>query len=46
MTQKRTLVKHHILLLALATPLSAWAFDSLTVFGDSLSDTGNNGRWT
>lgn len=46
MTQKRTLVKHHILSLALATPLSAWAFDSLTVIGDSLSDTGNNGRWT
>ncbi|KQN55456.1 autotransporter domain-containing esterase [Erwinia sp. Leaf53] len=30
--------------LALTAP--AWAFDSLTVFGDSLSDTGNNGRWT
>ncbi|EHD06258.1 Outer membrane esterase, partial [Salmonella enterica subsp. enterica serovar Urbana str. R8-2977] len=34
------------LALALAAPLSACAFDSLTVFGDSLSDTGNNGRWT
>jgi len=30
--------------LALQSP--AFAFDSLTVFGDSLSDTGNNGRWT
>lgn len=46
MTRKRTLVKHHILSLALTTPLSVYAFDSLTVFGDSLSDTGNNGRWT
>lgn len=46
MTQKRTLLKHYLLSLALATPLSAWAFDSLIVFGDSLSDTGNNGRWT
>ncbi|HCL5343443.1 TPA: autotransporter domain-containing protein [Salmonella enterica] len=46
MTQKRTLLKYGILSLALATPLSAYAFDSLTVFGDSLSDTGNNGRWT
>lgn len=46
MTQKRTLLKYGILSLALAAPLSACAFDSLTVFGDSLSDTGNNGRWT
>lgn len=46
MTKKRTLVNYGILSLALATPLSAWAFDSLTVIGDSLSDTGNNGRWT
>lgn len=40
MTQKRTLLKYGILSLALAAPLSACAFDSLTVFGDSLSDTG------
>lgn len=46
MTQKRTLLKYGILSLALAAPLSACAFDSLTVIGDSLSDTGNNGRWT
>ncbi|VEA08551.1 outer membrane esterase [Salmonella enterica subsp. enterica serovar Sanjuan] len=46
MTQKRTLLKYGILSLALAVPLSACAFDSLTVIGDSLSDTGNNGRWT
>ncbi|CQY11550.1 lipase 1 [Salmonella enterica subsp. enterica serovar Typhi] len=48
MTQKRTLLKYGILslALALAAPLSACAFDSLTVIGDSLSDTGNNGRWT
>ncbi len=44
MTQKRTLLKYGILSLALAAPLSACAFDSLTVIGDSLSDTGNNGR--
>lgn len=46
MTKKRALVKYRILSFALATPLSAYAFDSLTVFGDSLSDTGNNGHWT
>lgn len=46
MTKKRTLLNYGILSLALATPLFAWAFDSLTVIGDSLSDTGNNGRWT
>ncbi|KGL58196.1 autotransporter domain-containing esterase [Pantoea ananatis] len=31
---------------ALTTPLPAMAWDSLTVFGDSLSDTGNVGRFT
>lgn len=46
MTKKRALVKYCILSFALATPLSAYAFDSLTVFGDSLSDTGNNEHWT
>lgn len=33
------------LLVALMAIKSSFAFDSLTVFGDSLSDTGNNGRW-
>lgn len=37
MTQKRTLLKYGILSLALAAPLSACAFDSLTVIGDSLA---------
>lgn len=40
MTQKRTLLKYGILSLALAAPLSACAFDSLTVFGDSLAIPG------
>lgn len=31
---------------ALLTPIPATAWDSLTVFGDSLSDTGNVGRYT
>jgi len=31
---------------ALITPLPVMAWDSLTVFGDSLSDTGNVGRFT
>lgn len=31
---------------ALTTPLPAMAWDSLTVFGDNLSDTGNVGRFT
>jgi len=31
---------------ALLTPLSAMAWDNLTVFGDSLSDGGNIGRYT
>ncbi|WP_210517660.1 autotransporter outer membrane beta-barrel domain-containing protein [Pantoea ananatis] len=31
---------------ALTTPLPAMAWNSLTVFGDSLSDTGNVGRFT
>lgn len=33
-------------LLCLGINLPAQAYDQLYVFGDSLSDTGNNGRWT
>lgn len=35
-----------MLVAAMGISSSTFAFNSLTVFGDSLSDTGNNGRWT
>lgn len=34
------------MVIVLALQSQTFAFDSLAVFGDSLSDTGNNGRWT
>lgn len=46
MTNGRLLQTASALAVALAIQSPAFAFDSLTVFGDSLSDTGNNGRWT
>lgn len=46
MTCKHTLVKLSSLAVAVGLAAPVCAFDSLTVFGDSLSDTGNNGRWT
>ncbi len=46
MTQGRILQTFSALAVMLAIQAPAFAFDSLTVFGDSLSDTGNNGRWT
>lgn len=33
------------LAVVMSCSLPAMAFNSLTIFGDSLSDTGNNGRW-
>ncbi|MEW7315074.1 autotransporter domain-containing protein [Buttiauxella gaviniae] len=46
MTCKHTLLKLSSLAVAVGLAAPVCAFDSLTVFGDSLSDTGNNGRWT
>ncbi|NIF31029.1 autotransporter domain-containing protein [Enterobacter sp. Cy-643] len=46
MISKQKAFKFSMLAAAVGFTSSAFAFDSLTVFGDSLSDTGNNGRWT
>lgn len=46
MNKGRILQTAAALTVALAIHSPVFAFDSLTVFGDSLSDTGNNGRWT
>ncbi|KQN54470.1 lipase [Serratia sp. Leaf51] len=46
MINGRLLQTASALAVTLAIQSQAFAFDSLTVFGDSLSDTGNNGRWT
>lgn len=46
MIKRRLLQTTSVLAVGLAIQCPAFAFDSLTVFGDSLSDTGNNGIWT
>lgn len=46
MTDIKKVFQFSTLAVAIGLTSSAFAFDSLTVFGDSLSDTGNNGRWT
>ncbi|QIX97099.1 autotransporter outer membrane beta-barrel domain-containing protein [Cedecea sp. FDAARGOS_727] len=46
MTDIKKAFQFSTLAVAIGLTSSAFAFDSLTVFGDSLSDTGNNGRWT
>lgn len=45
MINRRFLQTVSSLVAALAIQSQAFAFNSFTVFGDSLSDTGNKGRW-
>lgn len=46
MVRKRNILAFNALVMAISLNASASTFSSITVFGDSLSDTGNNGRWT
>lgn len=45
MAYKQRLFTLSTLAVVTSFSLPVYAFNSLTVFGDSLSDTGNNGRW-